>query len=151
MCKVSLTTKAKYLSNFDTFRLYNYILFNKEEIFLHIPEVPPQLFSLSAVLVGVLLVDDSTPNEQNALGNWLMLVSQYLCTNAAYGQLLQSNTQTPGSFNENNTQNQANKSSNSNSSNAYNTSNASDEETLQMLIKMVNALNKEIEEIKKYL
>ena len=115
---------------------------------MHIPEVPPQLFSLSAVIVGVLLVDDSTPNEQNALGNWLMLVSQYLCTNAAYGQLLQSNTQTPGSFSENNSQNQINQSNNSNSTNA---SNASDEETLQMLIKMVNALNKEIDEIKKSL
>lgn len=108
---------------------------------MRIPEVPPQLFSLSAVIVGVLLVDDSTPNEQNALGNWLMLVSQYLCTNAAYGQLLQSNTQTPGSFNENNNQNNFNQ----------NDSNNSDEETLQMLVKMVNALNKEIDEIKRNL
>lgn len=112
---------------------------------MRIPEVPPQLFSLSAVIVGVLLVDDSTPNEQNALGNWLMLVSQYLCTNAAYGQLLQSNTQTPGSFSENNSQNQSSQANNNNSSNT------SDEETLQMLIKMVNALNKEIDEIKKCL
>ena len=112
---------------------------------MRIPEVPPQLFSLSAVIVGVLLVDDSTPNEQNALGNWLMLVSQYLCTNAAYGQLLQSNSQTPGSFSENNFQNQTNQSNNNNSFNS------SDKETLQMLIKMVNALNKEIEEIKKSL
>ena len=108
---------------------------------MRLPDVPPQLFSLSAVLVGVLLVDDSTPNEQNALGNWLMLVSQYLCTNAAYGQLLQSNTQTPGSFNENNNQNGINSSN----------STQSDEETMKMLIKMVNALNKEIDEIKKCL
>ena len=108
---------------------------------MHLPKINPQLFSLSAVIVGVVLVDDSTPNEQNALGNWLMLVSQYLCTNAAYGQLLQSNTQTPGSFNENNNQN------NINSSNT----NQTDEETMKMLIKMVNALNKEIEEIKKNL
>ena len=120
--------------------IYN-ILFTKGGIFLHLPKINPQLFSLSAVIVGVLLVDDSTPNEQNALGNWLMLVSQYLCTNAAYGQLLQSNTQTPGSFNENNNQN------NINSSNT----NQTDEETMKMLIKMVNALNKEIEEIKRNL
>ena len=104
---------------------------------MRLPEINPQLFSLSAVIVGALLVDDSTPNEQNALGNWLMLVSQYLCTNAAYGQLLQSNTQTPGSFSENNSQNNFN--------------NQSDEETMKMLIKMVDALNKEIEEIKKNL
>ena len=116
--------------------IYN-ILFIKGGIFLRLPEINPQLFSLSAVIVGALLVDDSTPNEQNALGNWLMLVSQYLCTNAAYGQLLQSNTQTPGSFSENNSQNNFN--------------NQSDEETMKMLIKMVDALNKEIEEIKKNL
>ncbi len=133
LCKAHLTAKAKYLSNFDTFKTLNNILFNKGGIILRLPEVSPQIFSLSAVIVGVLLVDDSTPNEQNALGNWLMLVSQYLCTNAAYGQLLQSRTQTPGSFNENNSQDK----------------NISDEETLQMLIKMVNALNKEITEIKK--
>lgn len=133
LCKAHLTAKAKYLSNFDTFKTLNNILFNKGGIILRLPEVSPQIFSLSAVIVGVLLVDDSTPNEQNALGNWLMLVSQYLCTNAAYGQLLQSRTQTPGSFNENNSQDK----------------NISDEETLQMLMKMVNALNKEITEIKK--
>ena len=103
-----------------------------------LPNVPPQLFTLSAVVVGFLLVDDATPNEQNALGNWLMLVSQYLCTSAAYGQLLQSNTQTPGSFGENNqSQNQNNTPTN--------------EETMNMLIKMVNALNQEIDEIKKNL
>ncbi len=101
-----------------------------------LPNVPPQLFTLSAVVVGFLLVDDATPNEQNALGNWLMLVSQYLCTNAAYGQLLQSNTQTPGSFGEN-SQSQNNTPTN--------------EETMNMLIKMVNALNQEIDEIKKNL
>ena len=133
LCKAHLTAKAKYLSNFDTFKTLNNILFNKGGIILRLPEVSPQIFSLSAVIVGVLLVDDSTPNEQNALGNWLMLVSQYLCTNAAYGQLLQSRTQTPGSFNENNSQDK----------------NISDEETLQMLMKMVDALNKEITEIKK--
>ena len=100
-----------------------------------LPNVPPQIFTISAVVVGYLLVDDATPNEQNALGNWLMLVSQYLCTSAAYGQLLQSRSQTPGSFSEN-----TNKSTN-----------LSDKETMDMLVKMVNALNKEIDEIKKNL
>ena len=65
-----------------------------------------------------------------------MLVSQYLCTNAAYGQLLQSKSQTPGSFSEFNNRSQTNK-------------NPTNEETLNMLIKMVDALNQEIEEIKK--
>lgn len=54
-----------------------------------IPNIPPKLFSLSAVTVGYLLIDDTTANEQNALGNWLMLVAQILCTNAFYKQVMQ--------------------------------------------------------------
>ena len=38
-----------------------------------IPDVSPKAFSASAVIVGYLLIDDLTANEQNALGNWLML------------------------------------------------------------------------------
>ena len=45
-----------------------------------LPNVPPKLFSLSAVVVGYILIDDMTANEQNAVGNWLMLVAQVLST-----------------------------------------------------------------------
>lgn len=95
-----------------------------------IPNVPPKLFTLSAVAIGYILIDDTTANEQNALGNWLMLVAQILCTNAYYKQV-----QTERGLDNNSTNNQ--KYSNEN------------EHTVQMLKKMVNALNKEIEEIKK--
>ena len=54
-----------------------------------LPNIPPKLFSLSAVAIGYLLIDDSTANEQNALGNWLMLVAQVLSTNAYYKALMQ--------------------------------------------------------------
>lgn len=89
-----------------------------------IPNIPPTAFTFSAVIVGYLLIDDSTANEQNALGNWLMLVAQVLCTNAYYTQV------------------QAERGKQK--SNAPN-----NEETLNMLKKMVDALNKEIIEIKK--
>ena len=49
-----------------------------------IPDISPKTFTLSAVIIGYLLIDDTTANEQNALGNWLMLVSQTLCTNGSY-------------------------------------------------------------------
>lgn len=84
-----------------------------------IPNINPKLFTLSAVGVGYLLIDDLTSNEQNALGNWLMLVAQILCTNAFYRQVL-------------------------NERNANNTL-----DTLNMLNKMNNALNSEINKIKK--
>lgn len=53
-----------------------------------LPNMEPKIFSLSAIIVGYLLIDDLTANEQNALGNWLMLVAQVLCTNAFYKQVL---------------------------------------------------------------
>ncbi len=108
---------------------------------MFLPNVSPQAFNLSAVAVGAILIQELTPNEQNAIGNWLMLVSQYLCTSAAYGQLLQSQNQTPGSFSENNFQ----------ANNQNNTSNGNNDETIAMLTKMVNAMNKEIENIKRSL
>lgn len=88
-----------------------------------IPNIPPKLFSLSAVAVGYLLIDDTTANEQNALGNWLMLVAQILCTNAFYKQVMQERG-------------------------LDNTKNDS-EQTIVMMKKMMDALQKEIDEIKK--
>ena len=54
-----------------------------------IPNIPPKLFSFSAVVVGYILIDDTTANEQNALGNWLMLVALVLSTNAFYRAVMQ--------------------------------------------------------------
>lgn len=89
-----------------------------------IPNISPKAFSFSAIVVGYLLIDDLTANEQNALGNWLMLTAQVLCTNAFYKQV------------------QAERS-------GVNTNqNISSEQSIRILKKMVDALNKEIEELK---
>ena len=107
-----------------------------------IPNIPPKAFTFSAVLVGYLLIDDTTANEQNALGNWLMLVAQILCTNAFYAQVQQER----GNFNSNisGARNPYNMKQNGNNNNQGPT----DQETLEMLTKMVNALSKEIDDIK---
>ena len=88
-----------------------------------IPNIPPKLFSLSAVAVGYLLIDDTTANEQNALGNWLMLVAQILCTNAFYKQVMQER--------------------------GFDNNKNDSEQTIVMIQKMMDALQKEIDEIKK--
>lgn len=118
-----------------------------------IPNIPPKLFSGSATLVGFLLIDDTTADEQNALGNWLMLVAQVLSTNAFYKALLQSrgrNTET-GRNNANttpiNSQNN-NRNRNNYNSNYRNTNSDDTEETLIMLQKMVKAIQTEIDRIK---
>ena len=94
-----------------------------------IPNIPPKLFSLSAVAVGYLLIDDTTANEQNALGNWLMLVAQILCTNAFYKQVQAERGNT--------------------SDNTKTINEPTNEETVMMLKKMVNAINKMLEEMEK--
>ena len=87
-----------------------------------IPNTTPELFSLSAVIVGYLLIDDMTANEQNALGNWLMLVGQLVSTNAYYANVVtERNRQT----------------------------NFNNQDTLRMLEKMLKALEKEVNDIKK--
>lgn len=93
-----------------------------------VPDVPPKVFTFSAVVVGFILLDDMTANEQNALGNWLMLTAQVLCTNAVYKQVQQEREQ-------NKAQSQT----------------PTPDETIQMMQKMINAMQKEIDEIKKSL
>lgn len=100
-----------------------------------IPNVPPKVFTISAEVIGYLLIDDTTANEQNALGNWLMLVAQILCTNAFYAQVQQ----------ERGNPNIGARSVN----NSTTTSQNPNDDTIRMLTKMVNAMNKEIENIKK--
>jgi hypothetical protein len=88
-----------------------------------IPDISPKTFTLSAVIIGYLLIDDTTANEQNALGNWLMLIAQVLCTNAFYKQVQQER---------------------STSTNQPNI-----EQTIQMIQKMIDAMSKEIDNLKK--
>lgn len=95
-----------------------------------IPNVPPKIFSLSAVIVGYILIDDMTAKEQNALGNWLMLVAQVISTNAFYRQVMQERG--------------IEKSENSKENN-----NTETEETIIMLQKMITALQQEVEQLKK--
>ncbi|MGN0992356.1 MAG: hypothetical protein ACI4PE_00215 [Bacilli bacterium] len=117
-----------------------------------LPNIPPKIFSLSAVIVGYILIDDMTAREQNALGNWLMLVAQVLSTNAFYRQVMQERGLEPTGSKESERQNPPNNlSSNQNKNNNYRNSTNETEETLIMLEKMIKALKTEIETIKKEL
>lgn len=129
-----------------------------------LPNIPAKVFSGSAVLVGYILIDDMTANEQNALGNWLMLVAQVLSTNAFYRAVLQergleprestetgrNNSYTFGNNDSNNMSNNTNPNFDFRNYNNYNECNDKDrDETIAMLQKMVCALEHEINEIKK--
>lgn len=117
-----------------------------------LPNIPPKLFSISAVAIGYLLIDDSTANEQNALGNWLMLVAQVLSTNAFYRALMQERGLEPRESTEsgrNNSYSFGNNNFFNNNGNGNNGSQTECNETIVMLEKMIRALQKEICEIKK--
>ena len=102
-----------------------------------LPNIPPKLFSLSAVVVGYILIDDLTANEQNAIGNWLMLAAQVLSTNAFYRAVMQERGLEPKDSTE----------TGRNYDDSFNDNN----ETIRMLEKMVNAMQKEIDNIKRNL
>lgn len=54
------------------------------------PNIHPTTFNLIAVAIGIILVGDLNANEQASLGNWFMLLGQYLSTNSAQQQLIES-------------------------------------------------------------
>lgn len=54
------------------------------------PNIDPQVFSLLAVLVGMAIISDYSVNEQNSIGNWFMLLGQFIVTNAAQQSLIES-------------------------------------------------------------
>ena len=118
-----------------------------------LPNIPPKLFSISAVAIGYLLIDDTTANEQNALGNWLMLVAQVLSTNAFYRALMQERGLEPRESTESGKNNSYSFGNNSNyfnnNFNGQTDSQTEYNETIIMLEKMIRALEKEICEIKK--
>lgn len=115
-----------------------------------LPNIPPKLFSFSAVVVGYILIDDLTANEQNALGSWLMLVAQVLSTNAFYRQVMQERGLEPIGSTESGRTNKNFKGTFGQSAGNVNFSDDKDE-TLAMLEKMIRALQIEIENIKKSL
>lgn len=55
----------------------------------------PKVSSAICLLIGYLLMDDLTSNEQNVLGNWLMLISQLLITTSASQALIERRVQGP--------------------------------------------------------
>lgn len=64
------------------------------------PNIPAPIFDLSAIIIGFLLIDESTPAEQNSIGNWFMLIGQVLCTNSAQQQVINNRTKKSNTSNQ---------------------------------------------------
>ena len=57
------------------------------------PNINPELFSIAAMIAGLIIEDDYNANELNAIGNWLILVGQVTLTTAAQQQLINARYQ----------------------------------------------------------
>ena len=64
-----------------------------------VPDISAPIFTTSAFVIGLLLCDDLTPAEQNALGSWFMLVGQTISTNSAQQQLLNNRNNSSSNYN----------------------------------------------------
>ena len=62
-------------------------------------QVDANSFTISAFIIGYLLIDDLSPAEQNSVGNWFMMVGQVLCTNSAQQQVINNQNNTSNSSN----------------------------------------------------
>ena len=54
------------------------------------PNLDPQIYNLSAILVGLSLVGNFSAAEQNAIGNWFMTIGQVLENNAAWQAMIEN-------------------------------------------------------------
>ena len=52
-----------------------------------------KLYTIIAFIIGYSLIDYFNPSEQNAIGNWLMLISQVLETSSAIATVNTTNYQ----------------------------------------------------------
>ena len=105
-----------------------------------VPNINANTFTLSAIIIGYILLDGSTPAEQNSLGNWFMLIGQVLCTNSAQQQVLnnrtgQSNQKNRHIINDDNIKQSSSE-------------NISVDEQIKMMQKVIDAMQQEINNLK---
>ena len=55
--------------------------------------INPTVFSWSAVIIGTIICEELNAVEQSSVGNWLVLLGDYLLTNSAQIAVLQDNNQ----------------------------------------------------------
>ena len=107
------------------------------------PNLNPHLYSILAVLVGAAIVDDFSVNEQSSIGNWLMLVSQYIITHAAQQNLIE------GRLDRKNININSKQFKSGGSEYHDNTSNQNLRDEVEYLLEAVKKIYEELEKIKK--
>lgn len=110
------------------------------------PSIDPHTFSIIAVAVGYACVGDYNANEQNSIGNWLILVGQYILTHAAQQQLIESRIE------NNNINSNSKKCKNGGTpytDNEKNKSNQNQRNEVEFLLDALNKMQQELDKLNK--
>jgi hypothetical protein len=57
------------------------------------PDLDPQIYNISAILIGLSLVGNFSAAEQNAIGNWFITIGQVLENNSAWQGVIENRIQ----------------------------------------------------------
>lgn len=109
------------------------------------PSIDPHTFSIIAVAVGYACVGDYNANEQNSIGNWLILVGQYILTHAAQQQLIESRIE---NNNINSNSKKAKKGGSSYTDNENHKSNQNQRNEVDFLLDALNKIQQELDKMK---
>ncbi len=110
------------------------------------PNTNPHVFTLIAVAVGYACVGDFNANEQNSIGNWIIMVGQYVLTHAAQQQLIESRIE---NSNININSKKAKAGGSVYTDNDQNKSNQNQRSEVDMLLEAVKRMQDELEKMKK--
>lgn len=110
------------------------------------PSIDPNLFTLIAVAVGYACVGNFDVNEQNSIGNWIIMVGQYVLTHAAQQQLNESRIEKSNI----NTNSQKYKSGQGGpyTDNEKGKSNQTQRDEVELLLEAVSNMQKELQKIR---
>lgn len=109
------------------------------------PSIDPHTFSIIAVAVGYACVGDYNANEQNSIGNWLILVGQYILTHAAQQQLIESRIE---NNNINSNSKKAKKGGSPYTDNVNHKSNQNQRNEVDFLLDALNKMQQELDKLK---
>ena len=110
------------------------------------PDIDPHVFTLIAVAVGYACIGDYNANEQNSIGNWVIMVGQYILTHAAQQQLIESRIE---NSNININSQKAKHGGSVYTDNNQNKSNTNQRQEVDFLMQAVKKMQQELEKIKK--
>lgn len=109
------------------------------------PNFDPTVFSLTAIIIGGILIGDLNTNEQNSIGNWFMLLGQYIITCAGQQALIESRIEN----NNININSKKSKQGNGPFTTDSNKSNQSQRDEVDFILQEIQKIEQELINIKK--